>query len=674
VKLLGLAGSFVFCAWTGSAQTGGAGDKAEADPIIRVNVDLRQVDLIVTDSKGNHVSDLQPTDFELLEDGKLQRISNFSWVEVTPPASGERLAALREKPSLLERYTGAVRLRKTPGNDILSAPVTNLRQEEIRRVIAIVAGDGSAPVATRIRKFIDEQLGPGDMASVRSTRRSIIPIKNSDMVQVRDSMGIFQQFTNDKRQLDAATERLQRVCLLHMCFTDEAEAWASAIRSLQNLPGRKAIVFVGRYKGPTDNVIRLANQAGVVIYVVDPVGVESGAQFVDEAVAPESERVLAEKTGGRRILSTAGFDLTTAFDEVIEDLSGYYLLGYHPAAGDSERKSPIRHKIDVRVLRAGMKVRVRDGLMGSPDPGGKTDSDAAPAQASQPKGREEILKNALFSIFTQDDLRIRLNPLVTASSPNQKKKRSPLVRVSLDIDGRDLTFTSIDAGKKKAVVDVAVAVFNEEGSQVGAANQAFTFQASNEKAAEMGKSSLQYHLEVTLSTPGPHQVRAAVRDATSGEVGSAYAFIDIPDFNQSKTSLSSLVLRLPQSAPRAAGARLEWNEFAPGANVEYLCEVLGLKTQGNPPMPPNVETEVKLYRGGGPAASIPRSATKIERVEDRWVLAGNMRIPGDLPAGNYTMELLVYDGTESSKKKQAAEQWIDLTVVGTPTADTENRR
>ena len=158
-------------------------------------------------------------------------------------------------------------------------------------------------------------------------------------------------------------------------------------------------------------------------------------------------------------------------------------------------------------------------------------------------------------------------------------------------------------------------------------------------------------------------MRAAVRDATSGEIGSAYAFLDIPDFNQSKISLSSLILSLPQGAPAVPAARPDWNEFAPGATVQYVCEVFGLKTPGKPPVPPNVETEVKLYRGGGPVADIPPSPVKIENAGDQSFLAGSVRIPDDLAAGNYTMEVLAYDRLEPSKKKQAAEQWIDVTVV-----------
>ncbi len=674
-------GALLLLALACSAQSADPKGNAAADEVIRVNVDLRQVDLTVTDAKGNHVSDLEPGDFQLIEDRKPQQITNFSWVEVMPPPSGLRAELLKEKPSLLERYTGVARLHKTPGNDILTAPAANLRKEEIRRMIAIVSGDATVPAMQRIRKFIDEQAGPGDMLSIRSTRRKLIPNADGRLVQVRDSMGIFQQFTNDKRQLDAATERLPQVCIEYLCLNDVQGNLLEAIKSLQDLPGRKALLFVGRYKGPVDEIISQANRAGVVIYVLDDLGVVYEAETPSDALAPDSERLMAEETGGRRMLSTAGFDLTAGFNEVIEDLSGYYLLGYRPSSDESVAKLPVRHKIEVKVLRPGLTARFRNGLMGTPDmatpdaaapdPLVERYADVYPKAAGQPAaakpptppGRQEILTKSLFSVYTQDGVRIHLDPLFAASDPGKKKKRSPFVHTIVEIDGRDLMFADADGGKKGTVLDVAVAVFNEDGSQAGAANKAFTILLTKEQAAELAKTSLQYSLDVPLQRPGPYQVRAAVRDQTSGAIGSGYAFLDIPDFNRSRIALSSLVLSLPQGTPAAPLARPSWNEFAPGATVEYACEVFGAKTPGKPPMPPNVETEVKLYRGGGPVAEIPAAPAKVENVGEQSILNGSLRIPENLAAGNYTMEVLAYDRQEPSKKKQAAEQWIDVTVV-----------
>lgn len=661
-------------AWPQAADR--SGNPASADGIIRVNVDLRQVDVTVTDARGNHVRDLEPSDFQLLEDGKPQQITNFSWVEVTPPSSGRRAELLKEKPSLLERYSGVARLHKTPGNDILSAPAPNLRREEIRRMISIVAGDGTVPAMQRIRKFVDEQMSPGDMAAIRSTRRKVVPVGDGHLMQISDAAGIFQQFTNDKRQLDAATERLPRVCIEYLCLNDPPGAMLAAIKSLQDLPGRKALLFVGRYRGPVDEIITQANRAGVVIYVLDDVGVVYEAETPSEALAPDSERLLAEKTGGRRLLSTVGFDLTAGFNEVIEDLSGYYLLGYRAAPGDSAAKLPVRHKIEVKVVRPGLTARFRDGSMGTPematpdapppDPLVEKYADFGTRPQAQPQpapGRQEILTRALFSVFTQDGIRIHLDPLFAASGPNKKGKRAPFVRTVLEIDGRDLMLADAEGGIKGTVLDVAVAVFNEDGGQAGAANKAFTIRLTKEQAAALAKTSLRYSLDVPLARPGPYQVRAAMRDQSSGAIGSGYAFLDIPDFNQSRISLSSLVLSLPQGTSAAPPARPSWNEFAPGATVQYVCEVFGAKTPGKPPMPPSVETEVKLYRGGGPVADIPAMPVKVENAGEQLFLNGSVRIPDNLAAGNYSMEVLAYDRQQPSKKKQAAGQWIDVTVV-----------
>jgi hypothetical protein len=46
-------------------QTG----EQSAGPVIRVTVDLVQVDAVVTDANGRHVTGLKPEDFEILEDG-----------------------------------------------------------------------------------------------------------------------------------------------------------------------------------------------------------------------------------------------------------------------------------------------------------------------------------------------------------------------------------------------------------------------------------------------------------------------------------------------------------------------------------------------------------------------------------------------------------------------------
>lgn len=661
-----------------AAQTAPSGSHVASGPVIHVDVNLRQVDVVVNDAQGRLVTDLQPEDFLILEDGKPQKLTNFSWIEVAPPPTGAALKALQERPSLLERFTGVPKFAKTPGNDILAAPVANPRKEDIRRTIAFVFQGTAwnlAPYVARVRKFIDEQVGPGDMVSIRSSWRSVVPGPHGTET-IRDSMGIFQQFTNDKRQLDAATERILRTCdYLHSCVMDVGGAMRDAIQSLSHAPGRKAVVLVGMYFGPVESLVNMANRAGVAIsvlnsepYVEPPeqyraenAGISAGKD-PDPSRNANSATKLAILTGGRRVLTNPGFAFTSDLNEVMQDLRGYYLLGYYTPLSDADfvrampaGKKPAGHTIQVKVLRAGLTAHFRHGFIGAPD---------LPAQpAAPPPGREEALTGAMLSLFAADGVRVHLDPMFLASPPDKKTgKRHPVVRALLDVDGRDLTFAEPENGARRTVLDVAVAVFNADGTQAGAKSQAFTVSVSQETLARNPNLSFQYGVDIPVPAPGAYQIRTAVRDAASRKLGSSYAFLDIPDFNRRAVTLSSLALSPPPEAPVVPAIRPEWNEFAPGASVRFRCEVFGLKTPGKPPAPPRVEVGVRLYRGGAPVVDIPPAAASIENQGDLRFLAGSVQIPNDLPSGNYEMELMAYDRQEAPKKP-AAMQWTDLTIV-----------
>ena len=582
---------------------------------------------------------------------------------MTPPPTGAQLAALQKPVSLWEKLSGVPTIAKrTPGNDIVAAPVANPHKEEaLRRTIAFVMNDHSVGVMNRIRKLVDEQLSPTDMVSIRSTLRSVVPLSHG-ISEIRDSMGIFQQFSNDKRQLDAAVERIPRTCdFLHTCITDVLGAITSAIQSLREVPGRKALVFVGGYRGPVDRVVDIANRAGVVVFVLNP----SGTPLDPAADIPGQESIvqLAKRTGGTWLLATPGADLTTDLNLVMEDLSGYYLLGFHPDRSDPD-ESPApraRHRIEIKVLRPGLIVRARNTEVG--DPGG------ASGAPTKPEGREEVLTHALFSMFTADGIHVHLDPSFLASAPDPKThKRSPIVRARLDIDSRDLTANDDEGGGKKIVLDMALAVFNVDGSQAGAKNMIFTILVPREKVARIPTLGFQYAMDVPVSNAGPYQLRAAIRDQPSGKIGSAYAFLDIPDFNRQKVSLSSLVLSPGSTSAVSPSGRPAWNEFARGAEVRFNCEIFGLKSAASVPATPNVEVEVRLYRGGGPVVNLPPVPVAIKSSGGNSFLMGNFRIPDDLAAGNYTMEVIAYDRRERTKK-QAAEQWVDLTVVGSTGAN-----
>jgi len=594
-----------------------------ADPVIHVSVNLVQVDAVVTDLKGNHVTDLQPGDFEILEDRKPQKITNFSFIDVSPGAT--------------------------------SLPTKNLRKEDVRRSIVLMIDDVGtnsqdlARIFSDMHRFVTDQVQPGDLVAVTASR---------------GGMGFYSNFSSDKRMMHAAIDHIGRRPGWLLCdYVSLAPnglppdplfcgppnpigylTWA--IQGLQNVPGRKAVVlFTSSFAAPPP-LVELANRAGVVIYVLHP--------FPWPVSSYEPARQLAKQTGGLFIDSVPGKDLSEDLGRVLEDMSGYYLIGYQPDRSDFELSQgrPVHHDIQVRVRRTGLTVRARNGFMGVPDP----------VTSPPPKTREEYLRQALFSPFSASGIRLRLDPVYGALPPDPKtKQRLPVLRAMLATEAGDVKFADGDNGRKKLVLDVVVAVFSQDGTPVTTQDRTFTINVTRAEAEQLAASGLHAMMEVKLPRPGPYQIRAAVRDAGSGDVGSAYSFVEVPDFNQPAIALSSIALSGPGGAARAGtDGQIGWGQFATGTEVHFDCEIFGVKTV-RPPGEPKVEMEIRLFHNGEPVFdSQPLAVTEARLAEH--ILTGNMKIGGNMEPGDYTMQLVAFDRL-ASPKKQVAQQWVDLTVV-----------
>ncbi len=622
-----------------------APSQAASEPAFRVSVNLAQVDAVVTDSKGNYIRDLQAADFQIFEGGKERKITNFSWI-----AGNSNPAAHDQAPS----------------------PANNLRKEDIRRSIVLMVDDSGRhaevdllPLLASVKKFVAEQLGPGDLAAVTASR---------------GGMGFYQQFTSDKQQLYAAVDRLARRPGFGMWTLDPPVVrdpqsgelkpitlaqgepglgWRNgndtpmpiayltwAIQGLQNVPGRKALILFAHSFAAPPRLIDLANRAGVVIYVIDSHGFEG----VVPSTAPY--RQLAQQTGGLFLLSAPGDALNKDLAKVLEDISGYYLIGYRPDRGDWElsRGQPVHHNIKVRVARPGLEVRARNGYLGAPDAG------TSPAR----KTTVDYLQEAISSPFSPGSIRVRIEPRYGASAPDPKtRRRNSVLRASLLVDGRDLRLADTDGGKKKLVYSVLLLIAGEDGSLAAKDGRTFSIVVTPGQAAELSSAGVRPSLDIKLPGPGQYQIRAAIRDENTGEVGSAYTFVDMPDFNQPRITLSSIELAAP--AARRSSGGMGWSEYAAGLPVPFRCEVFGFRTGEQPPHDPRVDVQVMLYREGDRR---PNSDTSIvpapnASLADHY-LAGQLET-ANLPPGDYTMELLAWDRL-ASPKKQVAVQWTHFTV------------
>ena len=649
---------------------------AAADPVIRVSVNLVQIDAVVTDSKGRHIAGLGPDDFEVLEDGKPQRITHLSYLDAT--AGGVRPPVAAPAP---------VAPRKGSAPEVVAGPSRKPRREDIRRAMVFLVDDIHTSPEDLIQlkpvamKFVNEQVAPGDLVSVSA---------------VRGGMGFYEQFTSDRAILNAAVESLAKRVGGSSDAVDEAEGASGclralmlfdavmgklswAVQSLNELPGRKAIVLftdgleIPRQSCPfeaqdmTASMQKLAdqsNRSGVAIYAIDSRGLTTnqlsasyntgGARVTGRGIAAatmalgahslalqETSDFLADETGGIFFRNTNG--LSEALGKSIDDMSGYYLIGFQPQRNDFETKNGVAvfHKVQVKVRRSGLSVRFGKGFLGTPD-----------KDMSAPVTPAQELARALISPFDTGGIKVRLTPLYAAPTPGPNGERRPTVlRALLSIDGSGLVVSDAADGRKKAVVDVIAAAYRSDNTPISMQSHEYTVSMKPEDVPKLAKG-ITYQNEIELPKSGAYQIRVAVRDAGAGSMGSANSFVIVPDFNRPHITLSSLMLAGTEGADTRTQAAVR--EFRAGATIVYVCEIYGAKA--------GAETEIRLFRDGvkvfdGPIAAVaPLSGARSISVVGRLVL------PADLADGDYQVGLVARDPL-APVKQQTTSQWTDLTVV-----------
>ena len=142
----------------------------------------------MTTKDGKPVTDLRAEDFELLQDGRPQTITHFSYISNVPPtASTSSNVAATPK----QKESGVI-----PSLTTAVAP----RPHDARRTVALVIDDlgvsfeSMAVLRDQMRKFLDEQLQPNDLVAI---------------VRTGGEVGALQQFTTDRRLLYSALEHMK---------------------------------------------------------------------------------------------------------------------------------------------------------------------------------------------------------------------------------------------------------------------------------------------------------------------------------------------------------------------------------------------------------------------------------------------------------------------------------
>lgn len=340
-----------------------------AQPTFRGGVNVVRVDVNVTDSRGNTVTDLAKEEFEIVEDGRPQTIDFFRQIRID--------AAVSDATRPRQVLTRDSEEREASRDDV--------------RVFAIMLADyqvcaqRSRLVREALSSFIN-QLGSNDLVAVMNPLTSV-----RDLVFTYDHDSILQTIQRFEGRRGEYTPRnpIEQEHINQMGSPEPIRAAvvrdglrALAVRLGSMREGRKAIIFVsegfpaGWSMDPRQlqEITREANRYNTSIYPLDPRGLVAGDTDVAATVRPgcgqvqptrlrltqDTLRELADETDGRAIVNRNA--LAEGLAQILRDSSLYYLLGYSSTASQADGKF---HPIRVRVKRPKLEVRARKGYWAS---------------------------------------------------------------------------------------------------------------------------------------------------------------------------------------------------------------------------------------------------------------------------------------------------------------------
>ncbi len=390
-----------------------------SSPSFGETIDVRvvNVEVVVTDRKGERVLGLGPADFELLVDGSPVPVDYFTEVvegeTAAPPAAAAPAAAAPQPPVPAGRVGRSYLLFIDEGFSLATQrdQVLERLERELPRLgpedrAAVVAFDGrrldllvpwtsdQAVLASTLQMARQRPSGGITMlAARRSSRReeALVASAEEDLGARGRGPGLRATIGQERgeRFLDLAAR------------TESAVAAASAAMRAVPLPeGRKIMLLLAGgwpfvaddellRRDPTTatghgvhlpggtNLYRplaeTANLLGYTIYPVDVTGTdafstnsdaegESPGDIADLSISSAWEQethdalhYLARETGGRPVLNSARLEV---LPRVARDTASYYWLGFTPQWQADDR----RHRLEVRVARQGLTVRARSGF------------------------------------------------------------------------------------------------------------------------------------------------------------------------------------------------------------------------------------------------------------------------------------------------------------------------
>ena len=692
----------------------------DQDEVIRVRSNEVRLDVVVKDKKGRPIKDLKATDFEVLEDGVAQKVESFRFVtreaptnvaekkddktaevETTAPVAPKRSAptvtalvfdrlspearSLARKAGLAYAQEGMASGGFTGvfGIDQSLRTVQPFTDDSQLIKDAVERATGSATStyasgATKMRENVERNIALDQQASTSASAAGAAgAARNSGAASAAGEASgqamAEQKLLEMQNQMLDQYERLER----DQEGFSTINSLLAVISPMQNLPGRKTIIFFSeglklppavQQKFPS--VINAANRANVSIYSIDAAGLRiesntaeaarelnsiAGAGMAQQARGSDRgssgpytrslERnedllrfdprsglgSLSDQTGGFLIHDTN--DLVSGLRRIDDDMNGYYFLTYVPKNKDYDGRF---RRISVKVARSNIEVQSRQGYYAVESAGELPMLDyEAPAIAAarnwNPVSKQSALRSSALSYPTpgREGLTLilaeaRLAAFKFASSGDNYNTDFSIVALVRDESDRIIQKLSQHYGLTGNIKDLDAAK----------------------------KGDVIFYREAQLP-PGKYQVQLIAFDAASGGVNVNTTALEISGSDPNKPRLSSVAVlkkaeRLTPDEQRR-DQPLHFGELLvyPNLGERIAAKQLAYFFTAWPPkgVTKPMQMTLEILQNGRP---IGKTSGALPPADERGQIkyAGSFAID-KFQAGDYVLSVTVSDGQNS---------------------------
>ena len=530
------------------------------------------VNVTVLDRNGKPIESLTKDDFELYEDGKLQKLQavDFQHLKntVLPPVDSPEA----QPPPSPKGY-----------NPDREKAVTNtmLSKYQDRRLMVLLFDFSSMQPAEQIRaknaaiKFLNSQMTASDTVSVMVYGSSLQTVLDftSDRDLLINTINKFR-IGDSSENATFADEGADSEDQSGQFVADETEfnifnadlklaALEDAARKLSQYPEKKALIYIssGIQKNGVDNQSQLrattntAIRSNVAFYPIDARGLSAlvpggdattvgavgsnlysgaGQRSLKENFNNQQETLdtLARDTGGKALLDSN--DLTEGIRQVQQDFSSYYVLSYVSSnTAQDGRYRRIQVKLAPKDADLRAKLDYRAGYYGPTTFAKMKDAD-----------KEAQLAQALQSDNPVTDL-----PIAVEIDYFRLEKDKYFAPISVKIPGSALAFHSKGA-KQATELDFIAEVFDQRNRPAATVRDTIPLKVDATTAGQVVRKSIQYDTGVTL-TPGNYKLRFVARENGEGKTGTFETPFTIPDLAAGKALHVSSVILSNQRDPVA---------------------------------------------------------------------------------------------------------------------------